>query len=197
MTSKKTGAAAAAPRAVKTPQQTAAKTVQAVKAVKAVEKAATETVEQAAETVKETATQAVAVTERAVEASVAKAKTDSRAAFAGYGEFVGLQQEAFDAVMQSGSIMAKGYEAIGKEVLAFTQSSLEANLAAAKAMFGAKSLQEVLEQQAGFARESLDKAMAESAKLGEMTVKMTSEAAAPIQARVNAAVESVTKQIAA
>lgn len=167
------------------------------KPVETAAKAVAKTVEQAVDTAKASAAQVAAANETVVSATAAKAEEGRKAVVKGYTDLVSLQQDNFDAVMASGSIVAKGYEAISKEVLAYTQASFQANMAAAQAIFGAKSLQEVLDKQAGFARESLDKAVAESAKLSEMTVKLTSEAAAPIQSRVNAAVESVTKQIAA
>jgi len=120
----------------------------------------------------------------------------SKAAFKSYDQFTALNKDAIDAVFKSGSILAKGYETLGKEVMAFTQNTVDANVAATKALFGAKTLREVIDLQSDFARTSFDKTLAESAKLSELSVKVAKDAFEPIQSRVKDTVQSVMKSAA-
>lgn len=120
----------------------------------------------------------------------------SKVAYKAYDDVTSFNKDAFDAVVQSSTIVAKGYEAIGKEVMSFTQIAVEANVAATKALFGVKNLREALDLQAEYTRASMDKALAESAKLSEMSFNVAKDAFEPIQTRVNTAVESVMKRAA-
>ena len=132
-------------------------------------------------------------------AAIAKDQVDktSKAVFKGYGDFTSLGQENVEAVIKSGNIAVKGFEALGREMMAYARYSLEGNVAATKAMLGAKSLREVVDLQADYTRKSFDHAMAESAKLTEMSVKVANEAMQPIQARVTVTVGKLIKPVAA
>lgn len=120
-------------------------------------------------------------------------KMDPKAAFAGYGDLASANQETLDAVVQAGSVMARGMESFSRELMTFAQASAEANAAVATRMFGVKSLQEAIDLQNAHARDSFDKAVAETSKLTEMSVKVANEAFEPLQARVNVAVEKLLK----
>ena len=124
-------------------------------------------------------------------------KMDPKAAFAGYGDLAAANQETLDAVVKAGSVMARGMESFSKELMTFAQASAEANAAVATRMFGVKSLQEAIDLQNAHARDSFDKAVAETSKLTEMSVKVANEAFEPLQARVNVAVEKLLKAQAA
>ncbi len=162
--------------------------------VEAAVAAGKETVEKAMKAGTEAATKNYEKVLSMTQDQVEKAST---AAFKGYDDFAAINKDTMDAVVQSGNIVAKGYEAIGKELMAFTQSSIEANVAATKALFGARNVREVMDLQSQYTRESFDKAMAESAKLSEMSVKMAKDAIEPIQARVNVVAQKMSKPMAA
>jgi phasin family protein len=158
--------------------------------VKAGTEAASKSYDQVVTKTKEQAAQAVALTTE----NVTKA---SEAAFKGYDEFALFGKDTFDAMVRTNGIVAKGFEVLGKEILAYTQVSIEENVAQTKALMGAKDLKEVVDLQNDFARGRLDKAIAESAKLTEMSVKVSNEALAPIQKRVDATVQTMLKAHAA
>ena len=148
-------------------------------------------------TAKKTAKTAAAETAETVVANAqAQVQKAQKAAFQSYEEMASFNKDALDAVVQSGTIVAKGYEAIGKEVMSFTQNTLEANAAATKALFGVRNLREAFDLQAEYTRTSFDKAVAESAKLTEMSINVAKEAFEPIQTRVNTAVETVMSRAA-
>ena len=159
-------------------------------AVKAGTEAATKGYEQAVATTKEQVEQAVALTKENVDKA-------SEVVFKGYGEFAVLGKDTFDAMVQANSIFAKGMEVFGKEIMAYTQASLEDNVAQTKALLSAKSLKELVDLQNDFARVRLDKVIAETAKLTDMSVQTANEAMAPMQKRVDVTVETLLKAQAA
>lgn len=115
-----------------------------------------------------------------------------------YDELTVLTKENVDALVKSGTVVAKGAEEAGKQVAAFTQSSLEKSVSNAKALLAVKTIQELVELQKAFTKASLDAFVSESTKLQELTVKVANEALAPLNARVNATVEVLSKkQVAA
>jgi phasin family protein len=118
-------------------------------------------------------------------------------AFKSYDEFADFGKETFEAVVESSNIFAKGAEVIGKEVAAFAQASVETNMATAKKLFTAKNVQELLDLQGKWAKQSFDNLLSETTKLQDMSMKVATESSAPISARVNAAVEKISKPLAA
>ncbi|MDJ0608620.1 MAG: phasin family protein [Kiloniellales bacterium] len=164
-----------------TTRKTNGKTAKPAKTVEDAMTASKETVEAVVEAGTVAATksydQAVAMTKEQVE------KT-SKAMFEGYGDFSDLGQQNYEAMVKSGTIYAKGFETIGQEMMEFTRSSIEGNVSAAKAIMGAKNIKEMVDLQSEFARKSIDQAVAEYSKLTEMSMKLASDAMAPIQARV-------------
>lgn len=109
----------------------------------------------------------------------------------GYDEFTAISKANLDALVQANKVFAKGVEDISKEVLSLTQSSIESAATAAKAIFAAKTLKDVVELNTAFTRTHFDQLVANSTKLSEMSVKLATDAFAPITARVNGAVEKV------
>lgn len=111
-----------------------------------------------------------------------------------YDELSVLTKGNVDAVVKSGTIVAKGAEEAGKQVAAFTQSSMEKGVSNAKALLAVKTIQELFELQNAFAKASLDALVSESTKLQELTVKVANEAMVPLSARMNVAVEALSKK---
>ncbi|WP_207478201.1 phasin family protein [Arenibaculum pallidiluteum] len=117
--------------------------------------------------------------------------------FRSYEELASFGKQNVDAVIQSQAIVAKGVEEMSRALIAFGQASLEVGVATGKAMIGVKTVRELVDLQTGFAKSSFDSLVAEGTKLSEIGVKVANEALEPINARVNAAVEKLSKPIAA
>ena len=136
---KKSAAAAAAPM---TPPVTPAVTAPVDAAVAA----STETVDAMVKAGTQAASkgyeQAIAMAQEQVE----KASSNL---FTSYDEVASLGKESVDAYVESTTLFTKGLEAMGKELMGFTQSAVEANVANAQALFGAKSLRELIDADAG------------------------------------------------
>ncbi|WP_282607372.1 phasin family protein [Pelagibius sp. Alg239-R121] len=134
--------------------------------------------------------QAVAMTKEQVERT-------SSAVFQGYDEIATLGKDNIDAYVQSGNIVAKGFEDLSKAWMSFAQSSLDAQVAVSKQLLGVKTFREAVDMQTSFTKSSFDTAMAESAKLTELSVKVANEAMTPIQDRVNVMTDKLMKPVAA
>lgn len=151
----------------------------------------------ATKTLEELTTQSKQAFEGIIKAGQEQAEKVGQQLFQGYDDLASFNKQNVDAIVQSSTVVAKGAEEVSKTVAAFAQSSLEQGVAAGKALMGAKTLKDIIDLQAGFAKQSFDAFMAESSKLSELSVKVTNEALAPINARVNATVEKFGKPIAA
>jgi phasin family protein len=121
----------------------------------------------------------------------------SVSAFKAYEEFSKFQKDNYDAYVAATGIFAKGAENVGKTWMGLTQEAMEEAAQTAKALLGAKTLREAVDLQSGFAKANFDKFVAEGTKLSELTVKVANEAFAPLNARVNVAVEKLLKPVAA
>jgi phasin family protein len=176
---------------------TARKTAPAKSAMKPVEDAINtgkETVEAVVKVGKEAATkqyeQTVAVTKDQVEKA-------SNAFFKGYDEMAALNQATMDAMIASTASFSKGFEIIAMEMAGYTRSNFETGMATAQKALTVKSIQELVELQNAYARANFDSALAESAKLTEMSVKVANETFAPVQKQLNKTVEQMLKPMAA
>lgn len=126
----------------------------------------------------------------------AATKKGAEMAAKSYDDIMAFNQDNFDAFVEFGKATAKGVEELNAEVLAFNKVALEENIAAAKAVMGAKTVQEAVDLQTEWAKAWFDSYMSQATKVGEMTAKVAQEAFAPVNDRVTAAVEKVVKPAA-
>ena len=113
-----------------------------------------------------------------------------------YDDIISFNQDNFEAIVEFGKATAKGVEELNAEVLAFNKVALEENIAAAKAVMGAKTVQEAVDLQTEWAKAWFDSYMSQATKVGELTAKVAQEAFAPVNDRLTAAVEKVVKPAA-
>ncbi|MEL6233376.1 MAG: phasin family protein [Pseudomonadota bacterium] len=97
--------------------------------------------------------------------------------------------ENMDAVMKSSEIATKAMEGLNAEIADFTKKSFEDGVAATKDFASAKSVAELMEKQADFAKTSMDGFMKQAAKVNEMYMSATRSAVEPLSARVTAATD--------
>jgi phasin family protein len=120
-----------------------------------------------------------------------------KAVFTQFDVLLGFGKDNVEAVVKSSTIVAKGVEDLTKAMVAMSQHNLETSVAATKAAFGATTLKQVVDLQTDFAKSSYEQIVTETGKLSELSLKVANEAAAPIQGRVNVAIEKFMKPIAA
>lgn len=135
--------------------------------------------------------------DQAIAQTKEKVEKMSKQVFATFEDVVGFQKDNVEAFVASSTILTKGFEVLSKEIAAFTQAQYEQSVATTKALFAVKSVKELVDLQTEFAKSSFDALVAEATKVSETGIKVANEAAEPITARVNAAVEKLSKLKAA
>lgn len=163
------------------------KTIDAIKATAT--EATTKGFEQTVAGLKEGMSQATA----GIEQTQAKLKEGMEKAMKTAEELVTFGQGNIEAITKSGQIWATGVQDLSKHLAATAQASLEETMSLFKSLGTVKSMKEAIDLQSSLARTALEKAMAESGKLTDASLKLTEQALAPITARVNLAVEKFGK----
>jgi phasin family protein len=123
------------------------------------------------------------------EASQGKLKEGMAKAMKTTEELVTFSQGNLEAAMKSAQILASGLQDLSKHIAETTQSSFEDSVATMKAISGVKSIKEAVDLQTSFVRGMMEKAVSETGKLTDASLKLTEQAIAPITARVSVAVE--------
>lgn len=96
-----------------------------------------------------------------------------------------------EAVVASVTAATKGAEALGAQVMAFSKKSMEDQVSAAKALAGAKSVQEAVELQTAWVKAAMEGYMAEASKMGETVAASVKDSVKPLNERVTATVEKL------
>ena len=105
-------------------------------------------------------------------------------------QMTSFSQGNMEALMKSHQILATGFTDLSRMFAASARASLDETMSTFKAMSTVKSVKEAFELQSSFAKASMEKALTESGKMTEQSMKLAEQAFAPISARVNAAVET-------
>jgi len=110
-------------------------------------------------------------------------------------ELVAFGQGNVEAMVKSSQIWSAGVQDLSKQVAASAQATFDETMSTFKAMTSVKSLKDVFDLQASFARSAFEKSMSESGKLTDASMKLTEQALAPITARMTLAVEKLAKPV--
>jgi len=117
-----------------------------------------------------------------VEALAETAKRASSKDLAGFG------CEAFAALVQSQTAVARGLEALGAELTGLALSTIDTATRAATDLLAVRTLSDAIEVNAGFGRNSFVALVGGSAKLSELGDKLAAEASQPILKQLGARV---------
>lgn len=135
--------------------------------------------------------------EEAITASTEAMKDGFDKALKGYDELAAASKENVDAFVEAMTASQKGLEAINTEALTYSKVAMEESVAAAKAAFGAKTMQELIELNTAYTKSAFDAYLGAATKIGELWTSAAKDASAPLSARVNATVEAAQKASAA
>ena len=100
-----------------------------------------------------------------------------------------VSKQNLEAVVASVTAATKGAEALGAQAMAYSKAAFDNQVTAAKALAGAKSVQEIVELQTAFAKSALETYMAEVAKMSETVQASVKDSVKPLNERVTAVVE--------
>jgi phasin family protein len=138
----------------------------------------------AAETFKTTTDQFTTAGAQAFRDSVEKT-------LAGINDVNAYSKANLEAVVASVTAATKGAESLGSQAIAFSKKSVEDQVAAAKTLAGAKSVQEAVELQTTFAKSALEAYLANLNAMSETVTASMKDVFKPINARAAAVVEKV------
>ena len=110
---------------------------------------------------------------------------------AALGEANTHSKKNLEAVVASATAAAKGAEALGAQAVAYSKKAVEDQVAAAKTLSGAKSVQEVVELQTAYAKSAFEAYVAELTKASETVSAVVKESFQPLSERVTAFVEKL------
>ena len=139
------------------------------------------------DTIKKTAAQA--------ETLFAEANDRAKAAFDKgsklFDELNDFAKGNVEAVVESSTIAAKGFEALGQDAADYSRKSFESATQAVKAFAGAKSPTEFFKLQSDYVRSAFDALVAETSKNAEAVLKLAGDVAQPLSNRAAVAVEKI------
>lgn len=98
-----------------------------------------------------------------------------------YGDMASDSRQDVTAMVETGTRLAKGVQDMGWEMLQFSQNSLRLSLKTANDLMACRSVEDVMEIQREFLRESMDNLMQESARILDMSNSVTTEAVSKMQ----------------
>jgi phasin family protein len=107
--------------------------------------------------------------------------------------FLAAGKANLEAVSESAKIWAAGTQDLTKQVAASVQASYADSMAAFKALTAARSLTDVVTLQGDYSKAAIAKAVADTTKVTEASLKLAEQAMAPLTARVAVAVDSFSK----
>lgn len=110
--------------------------------------------------------------------------TDWNAALLGRGNF--------EAMTQSTQAYLTGVQGFSRQYFVAVQGLMQQAAESAKTLAGVKSLRDAMAVQAELSRASVDRAMAESAKLQQAALTLTEQVYAPLTRCTTTAVEQTT-----
>jgi phasin family protein len=110
-------------------------------------------------------------------------------------DLVSFGQGNYEAFAKAGQIWAAGVQDLSKQVAATAQAQMDQTVATFKALAGVKSFKEAVDLQSTLARTTVEKAVSETGKLTDASLKLAEQAFAPITARVTLAVEKFGRPV--
>ncbi|HSX56734.1 MAG TPA: phasin family protein, partial [Sphingomonas sp.] len=107
------------------------------------------------------------------------------------GEMTELAKGNVEALVESGKIAAKGFEALGQDAAEYSRKSFENATATLKSLSAVKTPADFFKLQSDYVRSAFDSVVAETSKNTEAFIKLAGDAAQPISSRFAVAVEKV------
>ncbi len=101
-----------------------------------------------------------------------------------------------DAVIQASSTLFHGVEEITRAVVGMTQAQVESSINVAKAMITVKSLSEFTDLHNAYAKTAFDNVVSEATRLSELAVRVANDTVQPLNARVTATMEQLSRPAA-
>lgn len=132
---------------------------------------------------------------KGIQTAMADMQTKSKEAYekstAMMGEATEFTKGNFEAMVESGKILAGGMQEMGRGLLADSKAEFEALTAEVKELAAVKSPTDFFQLQSAMMRKYFDKSVAAASKNTEAMLKLANDAAQPLSSRVSLAMEKV------
>jgi phasin family protein len=129
------------------------------------------------------------------ESSHVKLKESVEKAMKSSEEMMAFGQGNLEALIAASKIFASGMQEISKGMAASSKASIEESVSFTKTLIGVKSVKEAVDLQSGFARAAIEKAVSQTNRVTDASVKLAEQAIAPLTARLTLAVEKFGKGV--
>lgn len=124
--------------------------------------------------------------EQATAASTDAVRENIDRSLAALSEASAFGKQNVEAWLASAAAAQKGFEALSARTVAFQKQALENHVAAAKSLMTSKSVQEFVEKQNEYAKNSFEAYVAELSTVSDLVAGLTKDALQPINERVTA-----------
>jgi hypothetical protein len=98
-----------------------------------------------------------------------------------FEDFQKLGQHNVDAAMKAIGEWNKGWQTIAAEMTDYTKRSFEEGSATVEKLFAAKSIEQAIEIQTGYAKRAYDEYMHQMSKIGGLYADLAKEAYRPVE----------------
>jgi phasin family protein len=102
----------------------------------------------------------------------------------GYPDLAALGRENLAAVARANAVLVKGFEELGQEVAGYAQHNLVSAVDTARALVGVRTIADLVALNRKVAQATLEGALANSARLSEIGIRVATEALGPLKDRV-------------
>jgi hypothetical protein len=112
------------------------------------------------------------------------------------GEAQGLTEEAahnLRAVVQSGTVLARGLQDVSREVVERSQRRLQSNLDGLQALARCRSMTDFMEVQSALLRNNLEQTLENSRRIAELTIQMTDEATRTVTVQAEKSAQRINR----
>ncbi|SOD89108.1 phasin family protein [Caenispirillum bisanense] len=113
-----------------------------------------------------------------------------------YEALMQFNKDSLDAVVQSGTKLANGFEQIAKEAFSFAGRSFEGAVEAGQQFAACKTPADLMQLQTKLAKDNWESLVAETTKISELSTAVVKAAAEPLQARYKTAYDVAAKAAA-
>jgi hypothetical protein len=104
-----------------------------------------------------------------------------------FEDFQKLSQQNVDATMKVLGEWSKGWQAIAAEMTDYTKRSFEEGTATVEKLLSAKSFEQAVEIQTGYAKRAYDDYMHQVSKIGGLYAELAKEAYRPVEKALQSA----------
>lgn len=104
-----------------------------------------------------------------------------------FEDFQKLGQNNVDAAMKVFGEWNKGWQTIAAEMTDYTKRSFEEGTATMEKLFAAKSIEQAVEIQTGYAKRAYDEYMHQMSKIGGLYAELAKEAYKPVEKALQSA----------